>query len=350
MSNFSIKIDIAIKKGMDFVKKKQCNDGLWRDFKTLAGASSEWLSGLVAYAISSGGYQKEIISPTLKELLKRQRDNGGWSYNSIVPTDCDSTTWVMLALSRFPISNQYAIKKAINYIEFHYNKHSEGFSTYNIHDGIHKFIRATPEDIDGWTSVHSDITSVAILCMQIYGCSLYKEIIRKSLSFLKMQKNENNLWDSYWWKGYAYGTFNALKALIAYQYITKEEVAKTLRTIMTNQQKDGGWNDSSCKVSEVFETAFMILSLLLLQTTKTISSAKGGIVWLIDHQDNDGGWPTTPILKIPPPMVKNPDTIEKWKNNKLGTRVIIEDSKRILSSSVSIWALIEFNTLYKTLE
>jgi len=333
-------INNTICNGLDFIKSKQDNDGLWRDFDTLAGSGSEWITGFVSYAVSIHADQTEMVLSAVKSLLSRQRDNGGWSYNESVPSDCDSTAWVLLALSRDSSNTEPGIKKAMRYVISHQNERSGGFSTYNLQDGIQEFIQVSEIDVvNGWTSVHNDVTGVAVQSLLIHGLSVESDIIQRALGYLRKQKNRYHLWDSYWWKGYAYSTYHALRALSMCQAITEEEISYPLQVLLGNQHKDGGWNDSFGEISEVFGTAFVVLSLLLCPRLKTLESARNGALWLINQQNKDGSWPTTPILKIPPPMLKDTNLVKEWYNNQLGTGVIIQDKRRIFSSSAAIWAL-----------
>jgi len=339
-------INIAIDKGTDFIRSRQCEDGLWRDFDTLAGTGSDWVSGFITFAISSTGSLNETILQAQKTLASRQRPNGGWSYNKTVPTDCDSTAWVMLALSTSPNWRPSAIKRGIRYIELHQDKTLGGFVTYSYQDGIHKFIQASKRDIvRGWVNAHIDVTSIAIQSLLVHRVQLKNEIIKKASLFLMRQRNNHCIWNSYWWKGYAYSTYNALKALIMSKTIDSKEVLQTIKFLIAKQQKDDGWNDSFGVESEVFGTALIILSLLLNPNDQTLYCSKKGIRWLISQQDNDGSWSSSPILKIPPSMIINPDFFRSWRNNEMGTGVIIEDKRRLFTSSVALWALKQFKSM-----
>jgi hypothetical protein len=92
----SRRLAAAIARGASFLEASRGEDGLWRDFKTLAGPSSEWVSAFVACALTQAapGFS---LSSILLRLAERQRANGGWGYNRSVPTDCVSTAWAVLA-------------------------------------------------------------------------------------------------------------------------------------------------------------------------------------------------------------------------------------------------------------
>jgi squalene cyclase len=338
-------IDNAISKGLRFLKGTRCKDSLWRDFDTLAGKSSDWVSAFVSYSVSDSLASERMTLSTRRILMHRQRPNGGWSYNRYVPTDCDSTAWALLALSQNKRYNESVIKRGIHYIQQHQDRTQGGFSTYNADDQIDTFIQLHNKHLDGWYSLHVDVTSIVIQCLMSYDFSLDSEIIRKAALYVNRERYDNCYWKSYWWKGYSYSTYNALKALLICKSIGLEHLKKILLFLSSSQKQDGGWNDSCGDESEVFATAFVILTLLLYPMDITISHLKKGIYWLLCVQNADGSWPVRPILKIPPPLISNPDTIKKWRNNEIGTGVMIEDKKRIFTSSSVLRALITFRSI-----
>lgn len=337
---FYNKINNSIYNGINFIKSEQCADGLWRDFETVKGKSSDWVSGFVLSNISSTSNLNEVTKPAIKNLMLRQRPNGGWSYNRSVFTDCDSTAWVLLALTTDSIWKPSIVKRGVRFIELQQNKTLGGFATYSFREPL------KTDTANYWiNTVHTCVTSVAIQTLLIHRTPVNSEIIRKASSYLIRQKSMDGLWDSYWWKGYAYGTYNALKALSMCGVLRKGEIRKTIQFLLSKQLEDGGWNDSFGEDSEVFGTAYVILSLLLYPNNETLSASKKGIYWLINKQNCDGSWPTSPILRIPPPMVKDPNTIKKWRYNQMGIGVIIEDKGRVFTSSAVILALMLFRSM-----
>jgi squalene cyclase len=346
-STFLLEIDKAISRGLNFLSTKQYADGLWRDFETLAGASSDWVSAFVSYAISNNLNSSKMILPTHNSLMRRQRFNGGWSYNRSVPTDCDSTAWALLALSTNSHCEISRIQRGLKYIESHHNPNTGGFSTYIFDDGIDRFLQMQEKYIlNGWYNVQVDVTSVVVQSLLASKVPIDSKLVQKAVSYLIKQRKEGNyFWNSYWWKGYAYSTFHALRALIMCKFINEEEIHKTIEFLLSSQQKDGGWNDSFEKKSEIFGTAFTILCLLLYINNETLASIKKGISWILSKQNSDGSWPTVPILKIPPPFTVNPALITKWRNNQLGTGVIIEDKGRVFTTAATLWALMSTRSI-----
>jgi squalene cyclase len=332
-------VEMAIGRAIDFIMSMQDPDGLWRDFKTLAGSSSDWVSGFVLRALSSTSPDpRDLSARAVSSLISRQRQNGGWSYNRIVPTDCDSTSWVLLAISPSLHQGASPIKKGMRYLWKHQDVTSGGFATYCPWDRVHEFIGLTSLDVmSGWFSPHICVTGVAVQSLLEMGVPASDEGIQKAAIYITAGRNARGLWDSYWWKGYAYGTYQALKALSLCKALTPEVAEKAADSLLSDQGDDGGWKSGS--ESEVFGTAFAILSLLLLQNDRALSSVERGVQWLVGQQMSDGSFPTAPMLKIPPPMVKGPAAVRRWRRDGMGTGVMIEDKRKIFTTSAALQAL-----------
>jgi hypothetical protein len=81
---------------------------------------------------------------------------------------------------------------------------------------------------------------------------------------------------------------------------TGEEKLDTIKFLLERQSENGSWCDDVSSTGEVFATAFAVLTLLLWPSSQTTAAARQGIGWLIRRQDNDGSWPSVPILQVPP--------------------------------------------------
>ena len=82
--------------------QRQHRDGLWRDFRTLAGEGAEWPTGYVASCLAPIEGTAEALRRARAKLVDGQLQDGGWSYNESVPADVDSTAFVLLGLGDRP--------------------------------------------------------------------------------------------------------------------------------------------------------------------------------------------------------------------------------------------------------
>lgn len=339
-SHTSTSLEAKIRLSLDFLDMACSSDKLWRDFSTIAGSSSEWVTGFVLYALAQARRFSPIQLASLKTLLARQKPNGGWSYNWEVPTDCDSTSWCCLALSTAPTWRPSALMRAVAFIRRHQERTTGGFRTYNKQDLIHRYIGEEDSRLVlGWASPHPSVTSTAIQCLLLQGEQPGSERVQATTQYLMREQDENGLWQCYWWKSYAYPTYQALRALAMMRLIKSSHITSTDQTISGLQNRDGGWSGDNDGESEVFTTAFNILTLMLFPSPVSLATARCGVSWLLEAQEVDGGWESAPILRIPPPMVRQPEQVQQWNINSLGTGVIIQDQRRIFTTAAAIWAL-----------
>ena len=331
------KICLSIK----FLEATRSQDGLWYDFLTLAGSSSEWVTGFVLYAL--GQCQQFPLSScliSLKALLALQRRNGGLAYNQDVPTDSDSTSWCYLALSTFPLWRPSAMIRASAFLRRHHEQTTGGFMTYNSQDAIHRYIEVeNSQMVQGWTSSHPSVTATVLQCLLLQGERPDSERVQSSINYLLQEQNQTGLWQCYWWKDYAYPTYQALRALFMVRAVKTLNIVAIGKTIIGLQNADGGWSSESGGESAPFVTAFNILTLLLFCSPATLTAAQRGVEWLLASQETNGRWAPVPVLRIPPPMIRQVEVVEKWDINNLGTAVIIEDQQGIFTTASVIWAL-----------
>lgn len=62
-----------------FLLKTRSEDGMWRDFDTVAGAADEWITGYTANWLAEFGDEEGniVASYALTELLRKQTTRGG---------------------------------------------------------------------------------------------------------------------------------------------------------------------------------------------------------------------------------------------------------------------------------
>lgn len=336
----------AIDAAVEYLISRQGDDGLWRDFATLAGMSSDWVSGVVTYALACAAVAPEARLAAVKRVTFRQRPNGGWSYNTRVPTDCDSTAWALLALSTAPRWKPSAIARALRYVRAHQDPATGGFATYHEHDRIDQFIGAADMSLmRGWFGAHVSVTAAAVQSMLLHGASPADDTVTAAVRYLLAARRPDNLWHCYWWQGYAYPTYQAMRALGMARALDACARRDITQALLREQRTDGGWNDYGGAESEAFATAYATMALLLAPNEMTLAAASRGVDWLIERQQADGSWATVPILRIPPPMVADPSKVPSWGRNTLGTGVVIEDQHGLFTTSAALWAIARFDVM-----
>lgn len=289
----------AYARALDAVAARQHPDGLWRDFSTPAGASSEWVSAFVAHHIR-GASALQVLTQADVELCARQRADGGWGYRSIVPSDADSTAWALLCIGdRLPAPRRDAARR---FLLCHWTTQSGGFSTYRKDSPIAAFVgRQSPAAVSGWTVPHGCVTASSIRALRAAKLPAAHRALASAVVHLRRSRQENGLWRSYWWNGAAYPTLQALQALKACGKASGETA--TCAALVCLQSKSGGWAwayGAACD-DGAFETALAALVLLTSSCRQFDAAIERAIKWLCDHQRVDGLWDARPILRIPPP-------------------------------------------------
>jgi hypothetical protein len=322
----------ALAAGRTFLLERQDADGLWRDFVTLAGEASDWVTGFVAYCAGSllmdgAGTDglTDAVARAAHELIRWQRPNGGWSYNSAVPTDCDSTAWVLLALSDQPEWRPSSTIRARRYLISHRDEMSGGFVTYSTADAIHRYI-AVPETLTGgWRLAQPCVTAAAVRALLVAGGPEASEAAISACAYLRAAQDRDGLWRSYWWSGPGYPTYQALSALAAARALDIDIQQAAVEAV-----------EQQAYTAEGFELAQTLLAAALLGSTTATATATDR---LLGAQRDDGSWASAPFLRIPPPMIGDVSKVSSWGVDELGTAVVITDIGRLFSTAAALAAL-----------
>lgn len=310
---------------------------MWRDFDTLAGPSSEWVTGYVCYATRLIECAEFDRIGVLKTLLHRQRRTGGWGYNHAVPTDSDSTAWAVLALSTANIARPSVLYRARGYLVAH-RQSSGGFATYSDDDGIERYIQANAGLTAGWRSSHPCVTAVVLQALMAVGEAASADLICGGARFLAERQDDSGGWRAYWWKGHAYSTYHALRFLAMAGALPESAASKACALLERTQAEDGSWSGDGSG-GDVFATSHAVLALLLRPGVGGRAAAQRGAEWLLRNQEPGGRWPSAPMLRIPPPMAENPDPADSWRIDDRGTGVVVRDRAGIFTTAASLWAL-----------
>lgn len=326
---------------LDFLRKMQRADGFWYDFYTLAGQSNYWVSGVVAHALARHGAGVDAIAVdrALQALAQRQRPGGGWSYNQQVPSDCDSSAWVLLALLQRGASKSSTLLRAARYLLRHQQRPGGGFSTYTAADGIERFIDARPDQTEGWRAPHVGVSCTAVQALLDAGANARAPRLAAALAYIAGRRPAGGLWTCYWWAGHGYATYHALRALIRGDALDGAAACEVAAAILRRQQDDGGWLVNGRPAA--LETAMMLRALQLLAHGEPavwapLARARRA---LAAGQNHDGSFAAAPMLRIPPPTVADPVEVMQWRVDQAGTGVLVSDSERVFTTACVLGAL-----------
>lgn len=341
------RIEGAIARASHYIDHQLGQDGLWRDFTTLAGVASEWTTGFVFFHRFAGRFEPLAGYEILRRLMRIQRRGGGWGYNAAVPPDSDSTAWCLLAIAlgaqwRGAQWRPSAVYRARRYLQTHHRSEDGGFATYELSDGIERFIGASSaERTIGWRSSHVCVSAAALQALLAHGEGLSSEIVRRTTRFIEASLQSAPV-RSYWWVGTAYPTYQCLRALAVGGALTRALLDR-IRSILAETMRSGGYWSGDREQASVFETAFNLLSLSVYPGDRGIvDRASRAAAWLVDGQGPDGSWPAETILRIPPPQVRNADEVEEWRSGGLGTGTVLKDQNHLFTTASALRALYRF--------
>lgn len=334
----------AQEKAFDFLMTMRRPDGLWHDFQTLAGTSNDWVSGVVIHALSLAGHGQwsQDINRSLTTLLRRQRPNGGWSYNEQVPTDCDSTAWVLQALQTGARWRASALLRGARYLLRHQDPLTGAFSTYAPSDHIERTIEAAPGETVGWLGGHLGVSCVSLQSLLGLGVAPTALRVHATCHYIQRERQSNGLWSCYWWRGWGYATHHALRALAMAEDLSSTMTISVAAAILERQRPDGSWGlDADGGEPSAFETVQMLQSLLLLAALEPNleTDVDRGIRALLAFQKRDGSFAPLPILRLPAPMAMDAHVDDAWRVDWPGTQVLVSDCERVFTTACALAAL-----------
>lgn len=323
-----------------FLLAAQGDDGLWRDFLTLAGESTAWPTGFVVAQLAPLlGADHEALRRAGRALVGAARPEGGWGYHVGVPRDSDSTAWAVLALASW--QEEPAIAAALEAgLEAlcAAQRDDGGVPTYERGEPIARFMEL-PESLPagalaGWTSPHVEVTATVGRALLVGGAAL-RARAEAAWRFVKARQEDGGGWRSYWWTGESYPTLQAVQLgeALGDDGEWREAAREALRA---RQRRDGGYATPAGAASEVFETAQALSAMARLG--RCAAACEQAHRFLVGARLPDGGWPTVPIMRIPPPHAVEPPQ-GGWDAALLGAGALVRDHRRAFTTAACLSAL-----------
>lgn len=278
--------------------------------------------------------EREPLERAADSLLTGQHDDGGWGYHAGVPTDADSTACALLFLSALGRRDS-CVERATACLASHQNADSGGLATYREAAPIRRFMGLGAEtDLQGWCSSHVEVTATAGRAFAAVMGTPPGGEAEMAWRYVCSRQRVDGSWASYWWTSHHYPTLQAVA--LANEIGDQDAVKRAAKWALRGQAEDGGWSAPGASTS-AFATALSLS--VLLRAGWTGFRVDRAIERLLELQDPDGGWPTHPIMRIPPPGLAEPDAHDSWRLDGLGTGVVVRDQHRMFTTSVCVGAL-----------
>lgn len=337
----------SIYSAIDFLRGIQSSDGFWRDFNTRSsGISDEWVTGYIGYNLICStknllncGFEIDITNciNSAVNALSLIDQKKGWGYNQKSPVDADSTANCLLFLREAGNElNDY--RESIKLLLKHQGTDG-GFSTYNGLE-IKQYLAEKDTSFkslsyNGWRTSSSCVTPIVTKLLISLQNPTFSDVINKSMTYLKNNKNKNGSWKSYWWNSDIYATYNCISLLAGFNP-HKLTLINSYRWMENLNKRDGSWICESNGDLSPFFTALSVSTLSLKENNLCNFNVKDGIYFLLNCQHSDGSWSSSPILKIPHPDFFSGSRNEEISKN--GTRYH-EDCNRAFTTATCLFTL-----------
>ena len=323
----------VVEKGVQFILDSVREDGSWPIDTNLA----TWVTTLSVNAL--GDDLPEAAREPIRQFLLDQQYKtvhpytnaapGGWAWTDLpggVP-DADDTPGAMFALSgelRVESGESGdAIERGVNWLLGLQNRDG-GFPTFCRGWGTLPFDRSSADiTAHAWRALHrysikvelesfSDINladSVENMTMppgdgverHVIIPRMIQHAVKQAERFLKRVQNSDGSWFPLWFgnqhhpneENPTYGTARVLAAYRDAEKLQSEPAVRGVQWLVDNQNDDGGWGAAKGIVSSTEETA--LATEILLSVPNARESAARGVEWLLEKIE-DGSWTEpTPI-------------------------------------------------------
>ncbi|EEB08219.1 squalene-hopene cyclase [Schizosaccharomyces japonicus yFS275] len=236
---------------------------------------------------------------------------GGWAFqygNDYYP-DVDDTAVAAMLLHRQNLpENEEALDRARKWI-IGMQSSNGGWGAFDI-DNDKQILNDIPFADHGalLDPPTADVSARCISLLAELGHPEDRPVIERGIKYLRKEQEEDGSWFGRWGTNYIYGAWSVLCAFNASGVPHDDpSVLKCVNFLKSVQREDGGWGES-CETYEgsahgVYteslpsQTAWAVLGLMA-SGRRTDPAVKRGIVWLIQHQQDNGEWAEEPFNAV----------------------------------------------------
>jgi len=337
-------VSASAERAVGFLQKSYSPKTGFEDFIVFGESLPNWVNAYVGIAMKNwSGLVKRQSQPrraTLNRLVNKiaiglmpMQKKNGWAANTSAPVDADTTAWVTMFLLTMGAIERRAITGCQRAM-IGFRRPDMGFSTY-LRD-------AMGTGFEAYSESHVEVTAVVLEALLMTGLAPDDEIVSGGLRFIAAAKENNGLWQAYWWDGRMYATYHCLRA----QYLCGRPLRNidrdtTIEGILSLQAEDGSWGGQTKGGNLVFETALALECLLILGNgLQNCAEFKRGVAWLLNHQCLGGGWDSFPMMRVPDGSDSKPWARENWDLDSLNNvGALIRDQNNFFTTATAINAL-----------
>ncbi|MFT4113934.1 squalene--hopene cyclase [Silvibacterium sp.] len=229
----------------------------------------------------------------------------GWVFefeNEFYP-DIDDTAMVLLTLlhakASDPEKQARAEKRAVNWL-LGMQSSDGGWAAFDVDNNWQVLNQVPFADHNAMLDpTCPDITGRVLDSLARRGFTYAHPAIERGIRYLLTQQETNGSWYGRWGVNYVYGTFLALRGLVATRAPgAADAIARGAHWLREVQNPDGGWGESCLgyetnrferAVSTPSQTAWAVLGLIAAGALRS-NAVADGIRWLNEKQRPDGTW------------------------------------------------------------
>jgi hypothetical protein len=261
----------ALSAAVRFLLAGQSADGAWRDFSTEPGVADAWTTAYVGLSLLTlpedlrpAEWQPSLVRAAT--WLRGRMDRfAAWGYNSECPPDADSSAHAILFLRHCGVD--VPLQAYARLLSF--ARPDGGFTTYLLPDAAE----------DSWGISHPCVTPVVLHAL-LTCLPAEDPRIAPSLAYIRSGQTAAGLWPSFWWGTPLYGTAVSLEAAVELELdFDRDRLATSLAAL---------------RPATPFELALLARCLMMLG----LPEAEGVTESLLRSQEADGGWPSSPMLRV----------------------------------------------------
>ena len=249
----------------------------------------------------------------------RQARKGAWPFSTrnqgYTVSDCTSEGLrAVLMLQNMhgykPLVSDERIRDAVDVLLTMQNKHTGGFSSYEVQRGSELLEWLNAAEVFGRIMVEYDyvecttaVVTVLSLFQQFsdYRSDDIKGIKIQALKYIRRAQREDGSWYGSWGICFAYAAMFSLESLssVGEIYTTSERVRKACKFLIDRQMADGGWGESyaSCEQkryiahekSQVVNTSWVCIALMYAGYPDK-EPIKRALTMILERQQSNGEW------------------------------------------------------------
>jgi squalene-hopene/tetraprenyl-beta-curcumene cyclase len=342
-SHFTQKpLQSAIDLSRQYIANLQHGDGSWFEISNKQGLSNVWATGFIGSFLP----QEDACLLKAQSFLLANRQGALWGYNTDWVYDFDSTTCVLMSLSKLKNPVSPFVKEW-----FKGQTKSGGFSTY-YHEGNSLFsnLGLKKKDVKGWVGSHPCVSALAYYFVNSLPDHSEFHSQRNALKdYMLANQNRSGIWSPYWWTSYLYPTCFAIQGLMMEHDDFSPRIEKAINHILANQNADGSYSCEVLKKPSAFYTALVLDTICFnerLYKTHSDSASKMQ-QWLLANQYSNGRFEGTDFLVIPNPNVTSwkPSTQNYELKKNGGSNSITGEIANLFSTAVAQRALERYRIL-----